>query len=87
MERETELPHRIMEDMGKDLAVTVIARIPRKASAREVFPDRHERGVLTVGHGAVSLNKERMACIKIDRVVRVLSSLGKDDLCLEGVLV
>ena len=76
-----------MKDMRKDLAVTVVSDIAREPPARKIFPDRHECRILTIRHGAISLNKEGMACIKIDCIVCVLPALCKDDLCLEAVLV
>ncbi|MFN2267007.1 MAG: hypothetical protein ABR533_01930, partial [Desulfonatronovibrio sp.] len=77
----------VMQDMGKDLRVRLIAHVAGKTLAKEPIPDGHKGAVFTIGHGGHTLNEEGVAGVEINAVVGVLASLGETDAGLDPIIV
>ena len=76
--RKFQLFYYIMEDVSKDFGVALITNVAGPVHSAQIFSDRNKGGVLSVGHGADTLNKERMTGVEIDAPVGILAALSHD---------
>ena len=76
LERQVQFFEGIVQDMGKNLGIALVADITGKPAPSQPVFDRYECGIFSIGHCRDTLNKKRVTCVKIDSIIGILSSLG-----------
>jgi len=87
LQTKSEMVHRVVKDMCKNLRIRPIPDISRIATRQKKFPDRHKGGIFAIGHRGHSLYKEGMAGIDINGIIGILPSLRHNDPGLQVWLV
>ena len=68
--------NRVMQNVGKDFRVGLIPRIAVESPGFKIGSNGNEGRIFPIGHGRVALNEKRVASVKGDGIVGVLTALS-----------